>query len=159
MVLPHHGSDIAQHDQCLQANSVWNVDLGNAANAYQQLPEISKVKVTPKAKGASESRFTGVVRKRAKTYVITGIDLDSNEQGLHDFLTYLDIMFRSAKFIYYRRVDCQVAQIVIDSDQAELVEHPDTWPEGMICRPWMKPGEYRTRQDHVRERRRDNNVN
>jgi len=44
---------------------------------------------------------------------------------------------------------------VIDNDQAELV---DTWPEGMICRPWMKPGKYRTRQDHFRERRRDNNV-
>ena len=43
-ILPHHGSDIAQHDQCLQANSVWNVDLGSAPNAYQQLPEISKVK-------------------------------------------------------------------------------------------------------------------
>jgi len=47
-ILPHHGSDIAQHDQCLQANSVWYVDLGNAANANQQLPEISNYRFLPR---------------------------------------------------------------------------------------------------------------
>ena len=77
----------------------------------------------------------------------TGIDLDNTEQRLNDFLTYLDITYKSAKFIYTRRSDCQVAQIVVDEEQAEVVESVDNWPDGITCRRWMNSAEYKARQE------------
>ena len=93
-----------------------------------------------------EIRFVGVIRKRAKLYMISGIDLDSNEEGLHDFLVDIGITFRTAKFLYTNRTDCQVAQIVVDEDQREAVEDPKTWPDGITCRRWLKRSEYIARR-------------
>jgi hypothetical protein len=81
---------------------------------------------------------------------VTGISLDSNEEGLHDFLTSLDIVFSSAKFIYSKRNDCQVAKIVVDENQSEIVEDSYTWPEGIYCRPWLNFNDYKARQEYYK---------
>jgi len=98
--------------------------------------------------GVKAGHFKGVIRKQAKSYIITGVDLDSNDVGLGLFLEELDITYRSAKFLSTRRTDCQVVQIVVNEEQSELMENPDTWPTGMSCRPWLKRSEYMQR--HVR---------
>ena len=91
-----------------------------------------------------KNRFRGVLRKKAKSYFITGIDLDSTQEGLYDFLDDLGITYKLAKFLYTRRTDCQVAQIVVDEDQTELIEDQEIWPEGITCREWMKRTDYKT---------------
>lgn len=92
-----------------------------------------------------KGRFKGVVRKKAKAYIITGIDLDSDQKGLEDFLVDIGVEYKSAKFLYTRRTDSQVAQIVVHEDQAEILENPDTWPTGVQCRVWLKRTDYRKR--------------
>ena len=108
---------------------------------------------TQNTNGAS-SRFKGVIRKRAKSYYITGIDLQCDQEGLEQFLEDKGIVFRSAKFLYSRRTDCKSAQIVVSDDQSALVEDRTIWPENILCRPWMKRSEYRSRwQEETRSDR------
>ena len=90
-------------------------------------------------------KFKGVVRKKAKSYIIVGIDLESDQEGLEEFLTDIGITYKSAKFLSTRRTDSQVAQIVIHEDQSPLVEDTETWPPGISCRPWLSSSEYRER--------------
>jgi hypothetical protein len=97
----------------------------------------------------SNHRFKGVIRKRSKSYLITGIDLDSDQEGLEMFLEELGVTFKTAKFLNTRRVDCQSAQIVVSEDQFALIENPRTWPEGISCRPWLKYSDYRNRSNNV----------
>ena len=87
----------------------------------------------------------GVIRKKAKSYIINGIDLDSDQEGLEEFPTDTGIQYKSAKFLYIRRSDSPSVQIVISEDQSDLVENPDTWPPGINCRPWLKRSEYRNK--------------
>jgi len=122
-----------------------------SANTSPTTPVVIDIVTAEPNQAKSNSRFVGVVRKRAKFYMIGGIDLDSNEAGLHDFLVDTGITYKTAKFIHSNRTDCQVAQIVVDEDQAEILDDPYTWPDGMFCRPWVKPAEYRARR-----RARDN---
>jgi len=89
--------------------------------------------------------FRGVVRMPAKSYILTGIALDSDQQGLEEFLEDVGIKFRSAKFLSTRRIDSQSAQIVVSDEQVTTVENPETWPEGIYCRPWLQRSEYRKR--------------
>ena len=94
----------------------------------------------------SERRFPGVVRNRVKTYVINGIDLDSTEEGLCDFLHDLGVHFKAATFIYTRRTDYRLVRVVVDANDANIIEDQDNWPEGKHCRPWLKVADYRSRQ-------------
>jgi len=97
-----------------------------------------------------QSRFVGVVRKKAKLYIVSGIDLESNEEGLHDFLTEVGVTFKTAKFISTRRTDCQVAQIVVSEDHSDVVESPDTWPDNITCKPWLRRSEMKARRRTTR---------
>ena len=74
------------------------------------------------------ARFQGVLRKRLKSYIITGIELQSNEQGLQEFLTDLEVPFKSAYFIYTRRTDCQVAKVTVSEDTADILEDTELCP-------------------------------
>ena len=95
----------------------------------------------------NQNRFRGVLRKKIKPYLLTGISLDSNKAGLKDFLTDLGAVFKYVKFVQTRREDCLSAQIVISDDQSEIVENPNTWPEGIYCRLWI------LRSDYYKQRR------
>ena len=97
----------------------------------------------------NERRFTGVLRKRVKVYVVTGIDLESTEEGLCDFLNDLNVQFKSAKFIYTRRTDCRVARVVVDANDSSIVEDENNWPEGIHCRSWLKVEDYRSRRRNL----------
>ena len=90
--------------------------------------------------------FKGVLRKKAKSYFLTGIDPDSDELGLYDFLEELGVVCKSARFLDTKRQDCLVAQIVVNEDQKDVVEDPNTWLEGIVCREWQKRSDYRARQ-------------
>ena len=85
----------------------------------------------------NEIRFTGVLRKHVKVYVVTGIDLESTEEGLCDFLKDLNVQFKSAKF-KYTRTDCRVARVVEDANDSSIVEDENNWPERIHCRSWLK---------------------
>lgn len=98
-----------------------------------------------------EAQFKGVVRKRKKTYVLSGISLDSNEEGLHDFLTSLEIVYSDAHFIYSNRTDCKVAKVIVFEEQASILEDVYFWPEGVFCRPWLSTKDYRARQKRNRD--------
>ncbi|KAH3715314.1 hypothetical protein DPMN_058020 [Dreissena polymorpha] len=68
-------------------------------------------------------RFMTVARKHHKFYVIKGIGLNSNLEGLEDFLTNdMRITYRSVKFLVTSREDCKVAQILVDTEQAEKID-------------------------------------
>ncbi|KAH3844530.1 hypothetical protein DPMN_086789 [Dreissena polymorpha] len=69
-------------------------------------------------------RFSTVARKHHKSYVLKGIGLDSELE------------------------DCKVAQIVVDTEQAEKIDAGITWPEGISCRPWIQRKEYVRRFRH-----------
>ncbi|KAL4221070.1 hypothetical protein ACF0H5_019332 [Mactra antiquata] len=103
--------------------------------------------------------FRGVVRRRAKSYIITGIDLDSNENGIHDFLFSLDVPCKSVKFLFTRRTDCKVAQIIVDENYSEIIENPNIWPSGIFCRPWMKKTDYMSRHRRFHSRNQSENDN
>ena len=110
---------------------------------------------SPSGLETTAARFQGVLRKRLKSFIITGIDLQSNEQGLHEFLIDLEVPFKSAYFIYTRRTDCQVAKVTVSEDAADILEDTELWPPGMSCRPWMKHADYKAKRD----RNLDNNDN
>ena len=97
------------------------------------------------------SYFTGVLRKKAKAYLITGIDPNSTEEGLKDFLESNDITYKSVKFLFTKRTDCKVAQIVVNEDQSAILENPEAWPRGISCRPWMKYADYKSRHERPAE--------
>ncbi|KAH3819476.1 hypothetical protein DPMN_121213 [Dreissena polymorpha] len=81
-------------------------------------------------------RFSTVARKHHKSYVIKGIGLDSDLEGLDDFFTNdMRITYRSVNFLVTSRKDCKVAQIVVDTVQAEKIDESISWPEGISCRP------------------------
>lgn len=71
--------------------------------------------------------------------------MESDQEGLEAFLTEIGVKYKSAKFLYTRRPDCQAAQIVINEDQLNLVENAETWPPGISCHPWLQRTEYRNR--------------
>lgn len=50
----------------------------------------------------------------------------------------MGITCKLVKFLQTRRSDCQVAQIVVDENQAVVIENADLWPEGVICRERKK---------------------
>ena len=93
----------------------------------------------------NNQKFRGVIRRNAKSYFLTGIELDIGQESLEQFLEDNNISFKTVKFLNTRRTDCQSAQIVVSADQSELVENPNTWPPGIICRPWMTRTDYRKR--------------
>lgn len=93
-------------------------------------------------------KFRGVIRKKAISYLITGIAQDSDQEGLEEFLEEMGIVYKSAKFLYTRRQDCQSVQIVVSDDQSTLLEDTSIWPEGVFCRPWLKRSDYRKRMSN-----------
>ena len=109
-------------------------DINYGAHGYTDLAE-------------NQNRFRGVLRKKGKPYLLTGISLDSNKAGPEEFLTDLGIVFKYVKFVQTRREDCLSAQIIINDDQSEIVENQNTWPEGVYCRPWI------LRSDYYKQRR------
>lgn len=129
-----------EHKQSINSNVI---DL-TGVTSHQQEAEI-EINVPFRRPHA----FKGVIRKKAKSYIIVGIDLDSDQDGLEEFLTDTGITYKSAKFLSTRRTDSQVAQIVIHEDQAPLVEDPETWPPGISCRPWLKRPDYRERYANI----------
>ena len=91
--------------------------------------------------------FRGVIRKRAKSYFLTGINPESDIESIQQFLEEKDILFKTVKFIQTRRTDCKCAQITVDEKHAERVENPSTWPPGVSCRPWLRRTEYLKRYE------------
>lgn len=87
-----------------------------------------------------KGRFRRFIRKKARSYLVTDTDLDSDEKGLEDFLDKGGIVYKSAKFLCTCRTDCQSVQIVVSEDQIDS-EDPDTWPPNIISRPRMKRSE------------------
>ena len=106
--------------------------------SFQDINLASSVSATNKP----TTHFRGVIRKKTKAYIINGIDLESDLNGLYEFLDESGICCKSAKFLNTNRTDCQVAQIVVCQDQSELVENDSTWPDGIVCRPWMNKSDY-----------------
>ncbi|KAH3845457.1 hypothetical protein DPMN_087738 [Dreissena polymorpha] len=60
--------------------------------------------------------------------------------------------YRSVKFLVTSREDCKVAQIVVDTEQAEKIDDSITCPEGISCRPWIQRNEYVRRFRHETNR-------
>ena len=131
---------------CPPRNDIYDDSRSCTAHAAEKVIYKEHINDAPGATTETPaSRFTGVLRKRARSYIVTGIDIDSTEQGLHDFLTYLDIIYKSAKFIYTRRSDSE--------EQAEFMELVDNLPDGITCRRWMNSSEYKARQERFRKHR------
>ncbi|KAH3875190.1 hypothetical protein DPMN_038453 [Dreissena polymorpha] len=79
--------------------------------------------------------------------------LNYDLEGLEDFLTnHMRITYRSVKFLVTSREDCKVAQIVVDTEQAEKIAADITWPEGISCRPLIQRKEYVRRFRHETNR-------
>ena len=93
--------------------------------------------------GNHDGRFRGVLRRKGKTYFLNGIDPDSNEVGVRDFLTENEVMFSTIKVFKPRHGDSLAAKITIWEDHAHIVESESFWPPGVTCKNWMTKPELR----------------
>lgn len=141
--IPHSGTSLIDLTESNNGELVCN---SHSLISQESFPRHDSNNVNAKQRN---NIFKGVIRKKAKSFIITGIDLESDEEGLEMFLEDIGITFKSAKFLYTRRTDSRAAQIVIDEDQAEIIEDPDIWPAGISCRPWLNRVDYRRRYDNV----------
>ena len=83
-----------------------------------------------------------------RSIVLIGISTDSDQEGLEDFLEFdMDIKCKNAQFLSTSRTECKVAQIVVDSEQADCIENEIEWPPGISCRPWLQRTYYLQRYE------------
>jgi len=93
-------------------------------------------------------RFGTVASRRHRSFVLIGISTDSDQEALEDFLEFdMDIRCKHAKFLTTSRTGCKVAQIVVDSEQADYIENEIEWPPGISCRPWLQRTDYLQRYE------------
>ncbi|MES9881904.1 MAG: hypothetical protein ABW185_13580, partial [Sedimenticola sp.] len=80
--------------------------------------------------------FKGRYRGRVKMYYIGGIDPDSNQQGLEEYLIERGVTPIKTSVFKSKNGDL-AAKINIPLYQSEFVEDTDFWPRFTRCRQWM----------------------
>ena len=93
--------------------------------------------------GKPDGRFKGVLRRKVKHYFLNGIDPESNEDGVRDFLTENEVTFSTVKVFKPRRGDSLAAKITVWEEHAYIVESESFWPTGVTCKQWMTKPELR----------------
>ena len=76
----------------------------------------------------SVSRFKGVVRKQSKKYFISGIDMNSDEASIRDFLEENDVVCPKITLFENRDRNALSGQLIIWEEHAEFVEAEYFWP-------------------------------
>ena len=100
----------------------------------------------------SVSRFKGVVRRQSKKYFISGIDMDSDEASIRDFLEENDVVCSKITLFENKNRDALSGQLIIWEEHAERVEAEYFWPNGDVIRPWRpKPRSRRQRATRVNQ--------
>ena len=100
-----------------------------------ETPEYSAIPVIGR-EVKSVSRFKGVVRKQSKKYFISGIDMNSDETSIRDFLEENDVVCSKITLFENRNRDALSGQLIIWEEHAERVEAEYFWPNGVVLRPW-----------------------
>ena len=100
-----------------------------------ETPEYSAIPVIGR-EVKSVSRFKGVVRKQSKKYFISGIDMNSDEASIRDFLEENDVVCSKITLSENRNRDALSGQLIIWEEHAERVEAEYFWPNGVVLRPW-----------------------
>ena len=84
-----------------------------------------------------------MLRRKVKHYFLNGIDPESNEDGVRDFLTENEVTFSTVKVFKPRRGDSLAAKITVWEEHAYIVESESFWPTGVTCKQWMTKPELR----------------
>ena len=84
-----------------------------------------------------------MIRRKAKTYFLSGIDPESNEEGIRDFLSQNDVISSRVNVFKPRRGETLAAKIIIWEEHAQIVESEFFWPSGVTCKEWMTTPELR----------------
>lgn len=96
------------------------------------------------------SAFKGKYRGRVKMYYIGGIDRDSNQQGLEEYLLERHVTPLYTSVFNSRNGDL-AAKITVPLYQGTRVEEDDFWPRFARCRQWLsrnKWDEYRNNYEN-----------
>ena len=137
-----------------------HVTLNHNVTTAQQQPTSSSSQRTSawESNGSSDGfreqrrrkgHFNLATRRHHKSFVLTGISIDSDLEGLQDFLEYdMNLRCKQVKFLLTSREDCKVAHIMVDDEQAEYITTNVYWPPGMSCRPWLQRHDYLRRFRH-----------
>ena len=118
------------------------VDIDMASVREKDTEEARPIPVVTRTANTSKG-FRGVLRKRARKYFLSGIDPDSTENDLRDFLTENDVMHTEIRFFKSRRSESMLAKVTIWEENAATVESEGFWPYGVQCRPWLTRPELR----------------
>ena len=93
--------------------------------------------------GQHAGSFKGVIKRKAKAYFLSGIDPDSNEDGIRDFLSQNDVISSKVNVFKPRCGETLVAKITIWEEHAQVVESELFWPSSVTCKAWMTKPELR----------------
>lgn len=104
------------------------------------------------ATSQGQGHFKGVLRRKIKNYFLTGIDQDSDEDGLRDYLDANGIIYNDIRMFKPRKGVSLAAKISIWEENASTIESESFWPIGIACKRWMTRPELR----QINKQRSDN---
>ena len=120
--------------------------------ATRPIPVVTRTAYTLKG-------FRGGLSKRIQKYFLSGIDPDSTENDLRDFLTVNDVMHTEMRFFKSRCSENMLAKVTIWEENAVTVESEGFWPYGVQCRSWLTRPELCNYYKHQNEHTNVDNEN
>ena len=143
-------NSLGKHDSIQTTNGDRN-NVGHRPIPEHDIQEAHPIPVLG-AKSQGQGRFKGVLRRKIKNYFLTGIDQDSDEDGLRDYLDANGIIYNEIRIFKPRKGVSLAAKISIWEENASAIESESFWPMGIACKRWMTRPELR----QINKQRSDN---